>query len=66
MMYLIIFILLSIYFLPSITALVMRHSELSQIVIINLLLGWSILFWVVSFRYAIGLDSIEKNDNTKQ
>lgn len=65
-MYLIIFILLFIYFLPSITALVMKRSELSQIVLINLFLGWSILFWVVSFRHAIGLDSIEKNDNAQQ
>ncbi len=63
-MYIIIFIILFIYFLPSIIALIMRSSMLSQILIINLFLGWSILFWVISFRHAVGLDTIEKNENS--
>lgn len=62
-MYIIICIVLVIYFLPSIIGLIKRHSDLSQIAIINLLLGWSVLFWVVSFRHAVGWDAIGANNN---
>lgn len=65
-MYIIIFIILFIYFLPSIIALIARRSELSQIFIINLCLGWSVLFWVVSFRHAVGIDKLSGHDELKQ
>ncbi len=65
-MYIIISILLIIYFLPTIIAVGTRHPEWSQISLINLFLGWSIMFWVVSFRHAIRLDSIDPKNNTEK
>ncbi len=56
----IILIILCIYLTPSAIALVNRHPHFSQILITNVLLGWSVLFWVVSFRTAMGWDKIGK------
>ena len=65
-MYIIICVLLTLYFLPLMIAVVRRHPEISQIALINLFLGWSIMFWVVSFRHAVGLDSLELNERTEK
>jgi hypothetical protein len=53
-------IFLCVYLTPSFISLVNRHPHFSQILITNLLLGWSVVFWVVSFRTAMGWDKIEK------
>jgi hypothetical protein len=57
----IIAILLCVYFTPTVIGLINRHPHLSQIFITNLFLGWSIIFWVVSFRTAMGWDQIGKS-----
>lgn len=62
MVFFIIILVLIVYLLPSIVAFFTRHPEFSQIALTNVLLGWSVLFWVVAFRHAIGLDSIEKKE----
>ncbi|GAB6095598.1 hypothetical protein JCM14469_18500 [Desulfatiferula olefinivorans] len=49
-------IALCVYFAPSAIALFTRHPRRSEIVVTNLLLGWSILFWVFAFRTAMGWD----------
>lgn len=59
-----ILLILVVYLLPGIIALIRRHPEASQIAITNLLLGWSILFWVVAFRHAVGLDTIERPEDS--
>lgn len=51
---------LCVYFTPSAIALVTRHPQRSEIFITNLLLGWSILFWVFAFRSAMGWDKMVK------
>ncbi len=53
-------IFLCVYFTPTFIALFGRNPLLSQIFITNLLLGWSVVFWVVSFRHAMGWDKIVK------
>lgn len=53
-------IFLCIYLTPSVIALVNRSPHLSQIFITNVLLGWSVVFWVFSFRMAMGWDKIVK------
>jgi len=53
-------IFLCIYLTPSAIALVNRSPHLSQIFITNVLLGWSVVFWVFSFRMAMGWDKIVK------
>ncbi len=65
-MYLIISIVLVIYFLPTIIVMITRHPERNQIALINLFLGWSIMFWVVSMRHAIGMDTLEKDNNSEK
>ncbi|MDA8402899.1 MAG: superinfection immunity protein [Desulfobacteraceae bacterium] len=53
-------IFLCIYLTPSAIALINRHPHRSQIFITNLLLGWSIVFWVFAFRMAMGWDKVLK------
>jgi hypothetical protein len=55
-----ILIFLGIYFMPTLIALVNRHTHLSHIAITNLFMGWSIIFWVFSFRMAMGWDKVVK------
>ena len=65
-MYILLGLIFILYFLPAMIALATRHPERSQIVLINLFLGWSIMFWVVSFRHAVGIDSLERENNKEQ
>jgi hypothetical protein len=55
-----IIIFFCIYFTPSAIALLNRNPHLSQIFITNLFLGWSVVFWVFSFRTAMGWDKTLK------
>lgn len=59
------FILL-IYFTPTLIGAVNRNKHLSEIFLTNLCLGWSIIFWVFSFRMAMGwIKPVESQKNTK-
>lgn len=40
--------LLAIYFLPTIAALGTKHPQATSVAIINLLLGWTLIGWVVA------------------
>lgn len=60
-MFTIICIILCIYFIPTLLAVLKRSPHLSQIAITNLLLGWSIIFWIFSFRLAMGWDQVSEN-----
>ena len=44
---------LSLYLLPSIVALERRNKDKLAIFILNLLLGWTLLFWVISLVWAV-------------
>jgi hypothetical protein len=41
------------YFLPSLVAVVRGHQSSLEIVTCNLLLGWTVLGWVVAFIWSL-------------
>lgn len=45
-------ILLAIYFLPTLVALSRRHQSAVAIFVLNLLLGWTVLGWIVAFVWS--------------
>ena len=51
---LIFFLILGLYFLPTIVAARRYHHRTSQIFIVNLFLGWTFLGWVVALVMAVG------------
>jgi hypothetical protein len=53
-------IALCVYTAPSAIALFNRHPQRNEIFVTNLLLGWSILFWVFAFRTAMGWDKASR------
>lgn len=57
-------IALCVYLTPSAIALINRHPQRSQIFVTNLLLGWSILFWVFAFRMAMGWDNASRTSES--
>ena len=59
-------IFLCVYFAPSVIALINRPMLLSQIFLTNLFLGWSVVFWVFSFRMAMGWDNAVKTPEKQQ
>ena len=45
-------VLLVVYFLPTVVASNRKHHNTLAIFMLNLLLGWSGIFWVVAFVWA--------------
>jgi hypothetical protein len=45
-----ILLLLSVYFLPAILAWFRKTPHLMNIFLLNLLLGWTIVGWVIAFK----------------
>lgn len=41
------------YFLPTLIAFLMQHKNKLAIFLLNLLLGWTILGWVVSLVWSV-------------
>jgi Na+/proline symporter len=52
-------VVFQIYFLPTIVARKRKHKDESAIFVLNLLAGFTILFWIVALVWA-------NNDNTKK
>lgn len=48
-----ILILLKIYFLPAIIALKSEHEKVERIAAINMIVGWTIIGWLLLCVYAI-------------
>lgn len=46
-------IYLAVYFLPSIIALARGNGAIRQIFWTNLLLGWTVLGWIVAFIWSV-------------
>lgn len=57
-------VILLVYFTPSLIGLINRHKHLTDIFLTNLFLGWSIIFWVFSFRMAMGWVTPAKSQET--
>ena len=47
-----------VYFLPTIVAVSRKMKNIAPIVIVNLLLGWTVIGWIVAFWWAILAEGI--------
>lgn len=54
-------IILAAYFLPAIIAIKDKHLQRGAITILNLLLGWTILGWVIALVWACMKSSANNN-----
>lgn len=45
-------LMIGIYFLPGIVAHIRAHHQENAIVLLNLLLGWTLLGWVIALVWA--------------
>lgn len=46
------FLVLAIYFLPSLVATLRKHHQAGAIFVLNLLLGWTLLGWIIALVWA--------------
>ena len=46
-------LLIALYFLPTIVASQRKHLSVNSIFVLNLFLGWSVIFWVISLVWAL-------------
>jgi hypothetical protein len=51
-----------LYFLPSIVASSRKHRDKNSICILNIFLGWTLLFWVICLVWAAS-GNVEKDDD---
>lgn len=42
-----------LYFIPSIIAIARNHPNMASIIVVNLLLGWSFVGWVISLAWSL-------------
>jgi ABC-type transport system involved in cytochrome c biogenesis permease component len=50
-------IILLVYFMPTVIALLSKKKNTLAILTLNLLLGWTILGWIVALVWAVTKDS---------
>lgn len=62
---LLIYLGLVIYFIPSLIAYRKNHANINQIFILNLLLGWIFIGWVIALIWAYKKPE-EKNESSKE
>jgi len=57
----ILLVLLSIYlyFLPSVIAVKRNHRNLAGIIVLNIFLGWTLLFWVASLVWSLSYQEVK-------
>ncbi|MDX5412827.1 MAG: superinfection immunity protein [Rhodobacterales bacterium] len=53
-------LILVVYFLPWIVALMRASKRTGGVFVINLFLGWTLLFWVIALAWAAGSDTHEE------
>ena len=58
----VIFVMLPLYFLPSIIALARHKRNRVAIIVVNCLLGWTVLGWVVALVWSLLVDQPEAQD----
>lgn len=51
--FVLVFLCLGLYFTPTLIAFLRKKSNLTSIFVLNLLLGWSFIGWVVSLVWAL-------------
>jgi len=50
---------IALYFLPTIVGISRKKKNLAPIVIINLLLGWTIIGWIVALVWALAVEVVD-------
>ncbi len=45
--------IVGLYFVPTIVALIRRHHQTGAVLVINLLLGWTLIGWAVALAMAV-------------
>lgn len=50
---LIIIVLLCAYFAPTVVAAARSHPQVGSIIVINLLLGWTFIGWVIALAMSV-------------
>ncbi len=55
-----------LYFVPAIVAMTRRHRNASAIFLTNLLLGWTLLGWVVALIWSATANTAEPRDKSAQ
>ena len=48
-----IFLITTVYFAPMGIALIRRHNNFVSLTLVNFLLGWTIIFWVVAILWSM-------------
>ena len=54
-------LMLLLYFLPTIVANKRKHSNCTPILLLNLFLGWTLVFWVIALVWATSDNVKHKN-----
>jgi hypothetical protein len=47
------FLSVLIYFAPTIIAAVRHHPETDEIFVVNLLLGWTVILWLITLVWSV-------------
>ena len=47
-----IIVIVVVYFLPTVIAGARHHHQIGAIIVLNLLLGWTLLGWIAAFVWA--------------
>lgn len=55
---------LSLYFLPSIVARLRHHQSIAAIFVTNLLLGWTVIGWLILLFYSFSTPGSKGNNMT--
>jgi hypothetical protein len=53
------YVIVLTYFLPSIIALIRKKKNVVAIFLLNLLLGWTILGWVVALIWSVSYSQLD-------
>lgn len=59
-------VLLAVYFLPWITARSRRHRNVSAIAVLNFLLGWTVIGWIVALVWSVTANTEEVDGTNKR
>jgi uncharacterized protein (DUF58 family) len=60
------FIIIALYFVPLIVAISRKHNQVVPIILLNVFLGWTFLFWVLALCWAFTSDTNIVNDTTEK
>ena|SRR5271170_2418301 len=54
------FVMLVLYFLPTIIAISRKKTNVVAIVLINFLLGWTVVGWIIALVWAVSTERVDQ------